>query len=184
MLEPVTCFACEREPEQQCARCGRPYCSDHGEELCDACLQPASGVPSFTLYRGSLLALLIGTALAVWLLIQPGGGDGETAFRPVAVPTSSDTGVATQVPSESPLAGTASPGPVATQEPTPVPVETAVPGGMQVYVVEPGDVLSLVCQELAPPSMSVADCIDEVVLRNGLSSPDDISVGEELLIPQ
>ncbi|HEX5368981.1 MAG TPA: hypothetical protein VFY10_06150, partial [Dehalococcoidia bacterium] len=60
MPDEMTCFACEREPTQQCPRCGRPYCNEHGEDVCDACLEPASGLPSFTLYRGSLLALLIG----------------------------------------------------------------------------------------------------------------------------
>src|SRR3990170_1927963 len=87
MPDQLTCFACEREPTQQCPRCGRPYCDEHGEELCDACLEPASGVPSFSLYRGSLLALLIGTALAVWLLVQPTTSEGE--LRPVVLtPTS------------------------------------------------------------------------------------------------
>ena len=84
----MTCFACEREPTRQCPRCGRPYCDEHGEDVCDACLNPGSGVPSFTLYRGSLLALLIGTAVAVWLIVQPSGGDasgGNQALRPVVI---------------------------------------------------------------------------------------------------
>lgn len=83
----MTCFACEREPTRQCPRCGRPYCDEHGEDVCDACLNPGSGVPSFTLYRGSLLALLIGTAVAVWLIVQPSGGDtsANQALRPQLV---------------------------------------------------------------------------------------------------
>src|SRR5690242_3292975 len=83
----MTCFACEREPTRQCPRCGRPYCDEHGEDVCDACLNPGSGVPSFTLYRGSLLALLIGTAVAVWLIVQPSGNDNtaNAALRPVVV---------------------------------------------------------------------------------------------------
>jgi nucleoid-associated protein YgaU len=86
----MTCFACEREPVRQCPRCGRPYCDEHGEDVCDACLNPGSGVPSFTLYRGSLLALLIGTAVAVWLIVQPSGGESSAnqALRPqVITPT-------------------------------------------------------------------------------------------------
>src|SRR5436190_22733397 len=79
----MTCFACDREPVQQCARCGRPYCEEHGEELCDVCLQPATGVPSFTLYRGSLLALLVFSAIAVWLLVQPTSGDNSAALKPI-----------------------------------------------------------------------------------------------------
>src|SRR5262245_50028194 len=75
----MTCFACDREPTQQCSRCGRPYCDEHGEELCDVCMQPSSGVPSFSLYRGSLLALLAGIAVAVCLLVQPTSGDNSGA---------------------------------------------------------------------------------------------------------
>ena len=88
MPEEMTCFACEQEPTQQCPRCGRPYCDDHGEDVCDACLEPSSGLPSFTLYRGSLLALLIGTALAVWLILQPPGETASSAVAPqVITPT-------------------------------------------------------------------------------------------------
>ncbi len=190
MLESLTCFACDQDPEQQCPRCGRPYCSEHGEELCDACLQPASGVPSFTLYRGSLLALLVGTALAVWLLIQPGGGEGEGAFRPLVVPPTSAAAA-----NVTPEPGSTPDGPVVeatTTEPG-GPAETATPaqdGGPSqpenttVYTVVSGDVLSAVCEQLKPASMSVSECLDQVVLLNGLSSPDDISIGEDLLIPQ
>ena len=84
MPEYMTCFACEREPTQQCSRCGRPYCDEHGEELCDICMSPASGVPSFTLYRGTLFALLLGVILAVWLFIQPNDSETE-AVRPIVV---------------------------------------------------------------------------------------------------
>src|SRR5581483_327606 len=81
----MTCFACEREPTRQCPRCGRPYCDEHGEDVCDACLHPASGVPSFTLYRGSLLALLIGTALAVYFIFQSPSSESSTALKPVVI---------------------------------------------------------------------------------------------------
>src|SRR3979490_925484 len=82
----MTCFACEREPTRQCPRCGRPYCDEHGEDVCDACLNPGSGVPSFTLYRGSLLALLIGTALAVYFIFQSPSGESSAAPKPVVLP--------------------------------------------------------------------------------------------------
>src|SRR3989304_5678982 len=101
MPDQLTCFACEREPTQQCPRCGRPYCDEHGEELCDACLEPASGVPSFTLYRGSLLAL-------------PGRG-GEAGNQPAVITATSTAGrqtpTATQAPNQTTMpAGTTTPG--------------------------------------------------------------------------
>jgi nucleoid-associated protein YgaU len=42
-------------------------------------------VPSFTLYRGSLLALLIGTAIAAWLILQPSNSDSNTALKPIVL---------------------------------------------------------------------------------------------------
>jgi len=102
----MTCFACEREPTRQCPRCGRPYCDEHGEDVCDACLNPGSGVPSFTLYRGSLLALLIGTAVAVWLIVQPSGGEtsANQALRPQLVtPTAVARSVTGTTPGAAPV---------------------------------------------------------------------------------
>src|SRR3989304_1243951 len=108
MADQMTCFACEREPTQQCPRCGRPFCEDHGEELCDACLEPAGGVPSFTLYRGSLLALLIGTVLAVWLLIQPSGSEGEGGIQPVVITPTTTLAPGPPPPSPAPTPSPAS----------------------------------------------------------------------------
>ena len=49
------------------------YCDDHGDALCERCMDPASALPSYRVYRGSLIALLIGSIFAVWLLVRPGG---------------------------------------------------------------------------------------------------------------
>src|SRR4051812_12752902 len=158
----MTCFACEREPTRQCPRCGRPYCDEHGEDVCDACLNPGSGVPSFTLYRGSLLALLIGTAVAVWLIVQPSGGESSAnqALRPQLVtPTAVARAVGgatpgappaqTPAPQTTPQAGApgATPGaPVATTPGAPVagtprppgPGTTPAPGGTPAAGATPG----------------------------------------------
>ena len=75
----MNCYACANEATSQCKRCGRFYCDAHGDALCAECLKPASALPSFTLYRGSLLALLVGTAFALWLLVRPPGGSEESS---------------------------------------------------------------------------------------------------------
>jgi hypothetical protein len=179
--EYLTCFACEREPTRQCSRCGRPYCEDHGEELCDVCLEPASGVPSFSLYRGSLLALLIATALAVWLLIQPSGDESEAGLRPIILtPTSeaaaAETPSAEETPSgeQTPAAGE-TPGAEATATP-----EAAGPGGT--YTVVSGDSLFSICAAQVP-GMDPNACVEQVVQLNQLPGPDAISVGQELTLP-
>jgi hypothetical protein len=204
----MTCFACEKEPTQQCPRCGRPYCDEHGEELCDVCLHPASGMPSFSLYRGSLLALLIGTALAVWLLVQPNSTSGANTLRPVVITptagaavrpgtTPGAAGVAgtpgAAVGTPAPAGGVTTPGAVATRPagtavagttpgagPTPAPGATSGTGDV---VVASGDTLSDICARVKPNAMSVSDCVDQVVQLNNLSSPSSISVGDKLKVP-
>jgi hypothetical protein len=196
----MTCFACEQEPTQQCPRCGRPYCDDHGEDVCDACLEPSSGLPSFTLYRGSLIALLIATGLAIFLILQPPGDDTNAAFGPTLVtqqPATATVGVAvttpppngtqapqgTQTPQGTRPAGTTTPGanPTATR-----PAGTSTPGasGSGTVTVASGDTLSSICDRVKPASMSNPDCVDFIVTQNNLTNANDISVGETLRVPQ
>jgi LysM repeat protein len=195
--EPITCFACENEPTQQCPRCGRPYCDDHGDELCAVCLQPASGIPSFTLYRGSLLALLIGSALAIWLLVRPPGSEGETAIRPIVINATATAagaigeppGGATQAPASTQPAGTtATPGtagPATATRPTGTATTNATPttaAGGGSYTVVSGDTLSGICSARRP-NLNNSECVNQIVSRNGLSSPNDIAVGDVLQLP-
>lgn len=185
MPDRVSCFACDQEPTQQCPRCGRPYCDEHGEELCDACLEPASGVPSFTLYRGSLLALLVGTALAVYLLIQPSGGQEQGALAPVVITPTTTAAANRTPPAAQTPAATASPGaaaPTATRTGTP-PSGTPAPAGTKEYTVKSGDTLSAICEREKPASMTVPDCIDRVVALNTLTNANDIQPGQRLLLP-
>jgi len=134
----MTCFACEREPTRQCPRCGRPYCDEHGEDVCDACLHPASGVPSFTLYRGSLLALLIGTALAVYFIFQTPGSESSSAVKPIVLtPTAvARNGVATTPGAGgangviTPLVPAGTPGGSATPAAATTPAAGATPGAL------------------------------------------------------
>jgi LysM domain len=183
MSEFMTCFACENEPTQQCPRCGRPYCDEHGEDVCDSCLQPASGLPSFTLYRGSLLALLVGTALAVWLLIQPPGGESNAPQTgTIITPTPEATAQATPGADSTLVLGGS---PVAVQTPEPGTSSTpATTTGSGQYTVASGDTLSSICERVKPASMTVSDCVDRMVTLNNLTSPDDISVGQTLDTPQ
>jgi len=198
---PITCFACDREPVLQCSRCGRPYCEEHGEELCDICMQPSTGVPSFSLYRGSLLALLVATALAVWLLVQPTSTSGDTQSRlrvvtptvaaGVVLPTTAPGANTTPPPATTPgpaatlpagttatatrPAGTTTPGVTGTPG-TPVPGGTAT---ANTYVVVSGDTLSGICAARRP---GVDTCVESLRTLNSLTS-DSLSVGQTLRLP-
>jgi hypothetical protein len=194
----MTCFACEEEPTQQCPRCGRPYCDDHGDEYCDACMHPASGLPSFTLYRGSLLALLIGTALAIWLLVQPNKTEGESALRPVVLtPTAAARGTG-QAGGTPPAQGTRPSGatvPAANTTPPPGATQPAAAAGAATataaagagigeVVVSSGDTIGSICERVKPTTMTVPDCVERVVALNNLANANDISVGNRLRVPQ
>jgi LysM repeat protein len=188
----MTCFACEREPTRQCPRCGRPYCDEHGDELCAICLQPASGVPSFSLYRGSLLALLVGAALAVWLLVQPPSSEGDASLRPTVLTPTSEAAVApTQASSDgqpstntTPQPGTtAAPGTTGTARPagTGTPAASTTPGAAGQYTVVAGDSLSGICAAQRP-ALSSAACVEQLRSLNGLTS-DDLTIGQRLTLP-
>jgi LysM repeat protein len=182
MSEFMTCFACENAPTQQCPRCGRPYCEEHGEDVCDSCLQPASGLPSFTLYRGSLLALLIGTALAVWLLIQPPGGESNAPQSGTIITPTPEVAAETTPGADSTLVLGGSP--IAGATPAPGTSETpAAPTGTGTYTVASGDTLSSICAEVAP-AMDPDECVQAIVDANGLPDDSTISVGQELTVPQ
>ncbi len=199
MPDEMTCFACEREPTQQCPRCGRPYCDQHGEDVCDACLEPASGLPSFTLYRGSLLALLIGTVLAVILILQPPGNETNAAFSPVVVtPTqqvSQSTGSGIQTPLTLQTPGATTPTANKTPAATGASGATGATGasgttgatgaaGSGTYTVQAGDSLTAICEKVKPATMTNSACVDQIVSLNGLSDAGSISVGQTLKVPQ
>lgn len=194
----MTCYVCGKEATRRCPRCAKPYCDEHGEELCAACQDPASAIPSGTVFRGSLLALLVASVLALWLLIQPpglpGGKAGEEAVLPLptvtpaaltsptptpsatptATPTATPSPTRTPTPAASP-SPTASPTPEVTPSPTPTP--TPEPPPFTEYEVQLGDTLSSIAQ-------SFGTTVDEIVSINGLASQDVIiSVGQKLLVP-
>jgi LysM repeat protein len=194
----MTCYACGKEATHRCPRCGKLYCEGHGDELCAACQDPASAIPSGAVFRGSLLALLVAAILALWLLIQPpglpGGEPGGEAVLPlptitpaavattpaVASPTATPTPTPTRTPTATATTSPtpeATPSPTPTPTPTPIPTPTPEPPPFTEYEVQAGDTLSSIAQ-------AFGTTVDELVRINGLESADVIiSVGQELLVP-
>jgi LysM repeat protein len=157
-------------------------------------MQPSSGVPSLSLYRGSLLALLVGVAVAVWLLVSPTSGDnGAAKLAPLLLTPTRAAGTTTP--------GATTPGattPVATPS-TPVATGTGVaptatrPAGTGTpsatgtatsssgdYTVVSGDTLSGICSRQRP-SMASADCVAQIKTLNGVT--EDIFIGQKLKLP-
>lgn len=176
----MECYTCASQATQQCRRCLRLYCDVHGSELCAECLNPASALPSFNLYRGSLLALLVGTAVAIWLLVQPPGGGSSgpsLAFGPTEI--AGALGTPTPATFGGPMPEiTFTPEPPTTATPT---ATAAAPP--ETYTVESGDTLLGIAIRFAPPGVDPFNYIDQIALANGFSVDDIIRPGDSLVLP-
>jgi Tfp pilus assembly protein FimV len=176
----MKCYACDKDAVHECRRCGRLYCSDHGDELCAECLRPASALPSYALYRGSLLALLVGTAVALWLLLKPPEKASES-IPSVIVPTAAAT--ATARPSQ--MTPTTATPPAGTPAATPTTPATTTTPGVTEYTVGEGDSLFSIAEEFLPPGEAIGDFARRIAETNGLSPEDPLlQPGQTLRIPR
>ena len=165
----MDCYLCDQEATQRCPRCGNPYCSDHGEDVCADCLNPLNAAPSGTFFRASLFALLLGSVLALWLLIRPPGLPGESSG--VIVPEPSPISSPEPITPEPPLTPTAEPTPTPTPEPTPE------PEGPLEYTVVEGDTWFGLAEFFGVDAESLA-------AFNGYTLDDFFQPGDVLIIPQ
>jgi hypothetical protein len=176
----MQCYACDHQATRQCRRCARVYCELHGGDLCAECLSPASSLPSFNLYRGSLLALLVGTAVALWLIVRPpGSGSGDEVIISQVTPTAIvSQGTRTPAPA-SPTAATSTVAAVTTG--TPEPAATAAP---REYFVQSGDTLTGIATQFAPPGVDPFVYAQQIAAASGLSSVNEpIITGQRLVLP-
>ncbi|MGE3961579.1 MAG: LysM peptidoglycan-binding domain-containing protein [Dehalococcoidia bacterium] len=182
----MRCFQCDEDATQECPRCGALYCDDHGDALCARCTDPALALPSYRVYRGSLLALLIGSIVAVWLLVLPPASadqDGPPDSISGLVNTPTATATATPSVTTTPEATAAATG---TAEPTetPTPTPTATPEAQETtYIVQGGDTLFLIADQFAPPGVDPTEFANSIAAANGITDPSSLQVGQELIIP-
>ncbi|MEX2446932.1 MAG: LysM peptidoglycan-binding domain-containing protein [Dehalococcoidia bacterium] len=185
----MQCFSCDQEAVQECPRCGALYCDDHGDALCDRCADPVLALPSYRVFRGSLLALLVGSIVAVWLLVLPPAAadqDGPPsslqgvvqpgAETPTATPDVEGTPAGGSVPGPDGSTGTTTPAVTPTEEPTPEPTPTPEPEPTT-YTVQPGDTLIGIAQQLGVNQ-------DELQSINDITDPASIQPGQVLTVPQ
>jgi LysM repeat protein len=131
--------------------------------------------------RAATILGLVGTLAAVTACSRPGSSANPTPTATTAVRlTASPTAARPLSPVASPSPRTAAtapaPGASPTVAPTPSPTKVTgtVPG--QKYVVQPGDTLVAIAEEFG---VTVQELID----ANGLTNPDVLRVGQELIIP-
>lgn len=188
----MRCFQCDEDATQECPRCGALYCDDHGDALCDRCTDPALALPSYRIYRGSLAALLVGSVVALWLLVLPPAaadrdGPPQTIAglvnTPTATPSPSVTPEATGTPTDGPTGATdPDASPTTSPTPTPTPSATAEPQE-QTYVVQGGDTLLAIAEQFAPAGTPPGDFAQRIQDANGITDPSSLQVGQELIIP-
>ncbi len=178
----MECYACSNQATRQCRRCARVYCELHGGDLCAECLSPSSSLPSFNLYRGSLLALLIGSAIALWLIVRPpGSGNGNEVIIANVSPSPVVTRSATSTPRATQTPGT--PG-AAQTPPASVPTVATETPAQRIYIVQDGDNLLSIAERTAPPGIAPFDYAVQIAAASGLSSVDEpINPGETLVLP-
>ena len=198
----MQCYACDADAVRECSRCGAIFCVQHGDALCARCMDPAEALPSHQVSRGSLIALLVGSLFAVWLVIRPpatsdaDGGLPPTSSGVIAAATAVEgtpsAGSPVDQPSATPSVTTA-PGPPATTTAsatataTPA-VETSTPepapaNGEQQHVVSVGDTLYSIAEQYLPPGAFVLDYIDLIAAYNGITDAAIIAIGEVIVIP-
>ena len=138
MAEP-TCHYCDRAAEEQCPTCGRLYCLEHGDDVCLRCMSPEAAAPSATMYRGSLLVLVVASLVAVFLFVRPPASKSAAdTVHTLATSTSITSATATPTP---PGTRPATAVGAATTGGTPVPT-TGTAVTTKQYTVKSGDTLS------------------------------------------
>jgi nucleoid-associated protein YgaU len=149
-------------------------------------MDPALALPSYRVYRGSLLALLAGTVFAVWLLVRP--PQTTDADGPVPAPLAGviPTATATQPPDETAAVVTATPTPTQTPTPTPVPEATAAPAvepRLREHTISEGDTLISIAVLYLPQGKNVRMFVEEIAALNELADVNSIVLGQVIRIP-
>lgn len=127
------------------------------------------------------MALLIGTAIALWLIVRPpGSSNGSEVVVVSGTPTSAVTSTArTSTPRSTTPPASETQQPAATQVPP-----TDTPPGPRTYVVQEGDTLLSIAEENAPPGVDFYQYAAQIADASGLSSIDeDIAAGDTLTLP-
>jgi nucleoid-associated protein YgaU len=155
-------------------------------------MDPTSALPSYRVYRGSLIALLIGSVFAVWLLVRPGGEADQAgpssalaAVLPSGTPTRAATAQPTVAPSGTP-AGSATPGGTATPAPTPTstptPPPTPSPTTPSSYTVRSGDTLFSIAEQFRGGT-PLATYVNRLYQLNNLGENSLLSLGDVIKLP-
>jgi LysM repeat protein len=177
MADP-TCHYCDRPATEECTTCGRLYCQEHGEDVCLRCMSPEAATPSAIVYRGSLLALVIASAVVLFLVVRPPESKSlSSQARIVATPTQQVNPTATPTPPGSQASKTPTAAPTGAGSATAAATATATSAaGAKTYTVKPGDTISSIAVDNNTTTQAILD------LNPGVS-PNTLGIGTVLKLP-
>lgn len=175
----MSCYSCEREDTLRCSRCGNNYCADHGSTLCAFCLDPLNATPSTSAFKIALGGLLVGSVLALWLIIRPPSVPGETSdliqSDPSATPALTPQGSGSPA-TATPVPAATTPPPAPTEAP-PTAAPTAAPVEPIEYIVQEGDTWNSIAAAYGYDATTLASV-------NGFDLGHVLQPGDVLVIPQ
>lgn len=166
---------------EECPTCGRLYCQEHGEDVCLRCMSPEAATPSAMLYRGSLVALVIASAVTLFLIVRPPASKSTSSqVRTVATPTEQAMPTATATPTgraQRTAAATTSPAATAAASPaaSQTPGATAT-SAAKTYTVKSGDTLSSIAASNNTTVQAILDLNPDV-------NPSTLGIGTVLKLP-
>lgn len=139
--------------------------------------QGPSPTPSVYLYRGALLALAIGSVIAVYLVLRPPETESvQQVVTNVATSTAVTEETATATPQGQQATATATALPATPTPEGPTATPTPEPGTPVEYVIQAGDFLSTIAEDLGTT-------VDAILELNSDLDPDLLSVGQVILVP-
>ena len=180
MAEPA-CHYCDRPAEEQCPTCGRLYCLDHGDDVCARCMAPESATPGSVMYRGSVVALVLVSLVAIFLFLRPPesksvAGTVELVATatvvqsPTATPTPKGRTPTPGASSQASASGTAANGTPTASAAT----ATGVTG--KTYTVVSGDTLGGI-------AVANGTTLEALEAANPGITPDNLPIGTVLTLP-
>jgi LysM repeat protein len=171
MAEP-NCHYCDRPAEAECPTCGRVYCSDHGEDVCLRCLAPEAAAPTALAYRGAVLSLVVGSLVALFLVISPPESEGDSD-APRALATATPSFLATATPTRPGQAATTTVTPSSTAAGSATATPSS-PAGVT-HTVAAGDTLSGIAEQYGTTV--------EALLAANPGVTENLQIGAVLRIP-
>ena len=143
----------------------------------DGPASPERIAPSALAYRGSLAALVLGSFVALFLVLRPPAEESRAEpVRSAPAPAETPVPVATPTPSPTPTATpTPTPTPTATPTPAPTPTPEPTPAAIEYTIVE-GDTLWDIAE-------AYGVSVDAITALNPDLDAAALGIGQVILIP-